>query len=353
MSIFVERQYINEISGYLDLFAWSKEYVANFRCNICGDSDSDATKKRGFFVRSDTDGFIYKCHNCGAALKLSTYLKEYFPEEYSRYSRDMYFERGGSKREEKVRPKQKPVSNRITKSLTGNKARKVQREPVLDNMISIADMDPEHPCRQYVEGRAIPEKHFKILYYAENFREAVAPMCEDHSEEDIRRIPCDQRLVIPFFDANGKLKAVQGRALDPKSTLRYATVKRNEDVNKIYGEERVIPNRTTLVVEGPIDSLFLPNCKASADADLLTVNGDIYIPDNQYRNKEICDRISKWIELGVKVVLFPPDLEWKDINDMVDPRKGNMSSRELLQLIADNVYSGLSAKLKFASLRKC
>ena len=58
------------------------------------------------------------------------------------------------------------------------------------------------------------------------------------------------------------------------------------------------------------------------------------------------------IDKGVKVVLFPPDGPWKDINDMVMPSKGNMSIQDLLKLIAKNVYQGMAASLQFAELRK-
>ncbi|AFO10236.1 DNA primase [Escherichia phage ECML-4] len=58
------------------------------------------------------------------------------------------------------------------------------------------------------------------------------------------------------------------------------------------------------------------------------------------------------IDSGVKVVLFPPEIPWKDINDMVHPDKGNIPIRDLLQIIAKNVYQGLAASLRFSDLRK-
>ena len=217
-------------------------------------------------------------------------------------------------------------------------------------MLRLDLLPPDHKARQYAQWRGLPESTLSLLYYTQHFRQDLLQF-ETNPEKQLK-IPDDERLVIPFWTQDGRMKIVQGRAFDKNATLRYATVKPKDEDTKVYGEDRVNIHKTKLVVEGPIDSLFLPNCLASADADLLSVKGDIYIPDNQYRNPQVCDGIQKMIDKGVKVVLFPPDVPWKDINDMVMPSKGNMSIQDLLKLIAKNVYQGMAASLQFAELRK-
>ena len=75
----------------------------------------------------------------------------------------------------------------------------------------------------------------------------------------------------------------------------------------------------TYVVEGPIDSLFLDNCIAVAGADFtrLEKENTTIIFDNERRNVELLKQIEKTIELGYKIVLWPDDLQEKDINDMI------------------------------------
>jgi hypothetical protein len=105
------------------------------------------------------------------------------------------------------------------------------------------------------------------------------------------------------------------------------------------------------VVEGQFDSLFVDNCVASGDASLLGVvdyfpTGDwTLIYDNEPRNKQICHHILTAIDRGCKVVIFPTELEWKDINDMV--QKGGMSLNDIRNLIRDNTYKGALAMLRF------
>ncbi|AIM51461.1 putative DNA primase subunit [Dickeya phage phiDP23.1] len=246
-------------------------------------------------------------------------------------------------------PSLKPLPKLTQTARIGSVAAK-RDESLFGNMLRLDLLPPDHKARQYVQWRGLPESTWSLLYYTQSFREDLK-LFETDPEKQLK-IPDDERLVIPFWTQDGRMKIVQGRAFDKKATLRYATVKPKDEDTKVYGEDRVMFNKTKLVVEGPIDSLFLPNCLASADSDLLSVKGDIYIPDNQYRNPQVCDGIQKMIDKGVKVVLFPPDVPWKDINDMVMPSKGNMLIQDLLKLIAKNVYQGMAASLQFAELRK-
>ena len=150
-------------------------------------------------------------------------------------------------------------------------------------------------------------------------------------------------MVIPFFDMEGKLIAAQGRALG-KNELRYITVKVEEDSLKIYGLDRWNPEDHTYIVEGPIDSMFLPNCLAVAGGDLLTYNGDkektTLIFDNEPRNihtiKKIMDSISK----GWSVVIWSKERKFKDINDLII---SGLSTDEILDMINTRTMKGLEA----------
>ena len=128
------------------------------------------------------------------------------------------------------------------------------------------------------------------------------------------------RLVIPFFDKSGKMFAFQGRAFG-KETPRYITLKLEENKEKIYGLDRIDYEDQVFVVEGPLDSLFLDNCLAVAGADFnllkLEPTTTTVIYDNEPRNKHTVERMFKSVDRNYNVVVWPGDLKYKDINDMV------------------------------------
>ena len=180
----------------------------------------------------------------------------------------------------------------------------------------------------------------------------LLPKYPNHGKQIIN----DARLVIPFYDENDELIAVSGRALETgDKLLRYVTIRTNESQNKlIYGLDRIKSSEKILLVEGPIDSLFLNNCLASGDANLaLTakdISGDVtLIFDNEPRNKEIVKMIQSAINLNHNVVIWPNTVTGKDINEMI--LNGN-SPGEIEKIISRNTFNGIEAQLKFNMWKK-
>ena len=124
----------------------------------------------------------------------------------------------------------------------------------------------------------------------------------------------------------------------------------NDDAPKIYGLDTIRGDAPVFVTEGPFDSTFIRNsiamCGADADVSRWGINNPIYIYDNEPRNKEIVNRISKTIDRGYQVIIWPDHINVKDINDMV------MSGLDVQNLVESNIYSGLQAKLKFTNWKK-
>ena len=157
------------------------------------------------------------------------------------------------------------------------------------------------------------------------------------------------RLLIPFRDEEGEVFAYQGRAFGNEQP-KYLTIKLNESKNKIFGLDRINKEKQIYVVEGPIDSLFLDNCIAVAGSDLNKIEGDLTIIfDNEPRNREIVKQIEKAINSGRNIVLWPESMKYKDINDMI---LGGYSKSEIQQIIMDNTFSGVEAKLRFTEWKK-
>jgi len=87
---------------------------------------------------------------------------------------------------------------------------------------------------------------------------------------------------------------------------------------------------------------------AGSDADVRTFGWSnyIWIFDNEPRNREIVARISKVIDRGDQVVIWPKKIQQKDINDMF------LAGHDVQTLVQSNVYQGLEATLKFNDWKK-
>ena len=119
----------------------------------------------------------------------------------------------------------------------------------------------------------------------------------------------------------------------------------------IYGQERINNRNKKYCVEGPLDSLFLPNCMAMAGVKFNVFDKDtIIVLDNEKRNKEIVNSIEKFITNGYSVCIWPDDMDGKDINEMI--LKG-YTSESILDIIDNNIYSGLQANFALSRWRKC
>ena len=71
----VDSKYIGLVSPRLQKFKKVKNNLFNFRCPICGDSKKNKSKTRGYFytIKADVN---FRCHNCGASMTFSNFLKE-------------------------------------------------------------------------------------------------------------------------------------------------------------------------------------------------------------------------------------------------------------------------------------
>jgi alkyl sulfatase BDS1-like metallo-beta-lactamase superfamily hydrolase len=85
-----------------------------------------------------------------------------------------------------------------------------------------------------------------------------------------------------------------------------------------------------------------------SDVDIGTFNWSdyIYVFDNEPRNREIVNRISKTINRGDKVIIWPTSIQQKDINDMV------LAGLNVMDVLKSNTYTGLEAKIKFNNWKK-
>ena len=326
MSNYVDLKYINILSARLEQFKQKGKNLFNFRCPYCGDSQKDKTKARGYLYAVKNDMF-YKCHNCGIGTNMPNFIKDRDQKLYSEYCLEKF----------KKKPKKEEVDFKP-------KFDKVEFDD-LNLGMKISDLKDTHPAKKFVLDRKIPRDKLDLLYCCNRFMTLVNRVKPGTFKDVTKDYP---RLIIPFYDESGKLFAFQGRAFG-KEQPKYITIKLDESKQKVYGLERVNFLQPIKVVEGPIDSLFLDNCLASAGADLKNVKKSLpedqitYIYDNEPRNREIIKHMYSVIDKGYSLVIWPDDLKHKDINDMII---SGLTSEQITDIIHNNTFSGLAATAK-------
>ncbi len=314
----------------------------NFSCPYCGDSKTDKRKARGY-IYQQKGKLRYHCHNCGIpgvdVPKLIKHLDQGLYDEYVK-------EKLTDLREERVDPLHEFV----------NKMKKPTfiKDTPLKKLKKISQFSADSVVKKYIEQRKIPTKYHYKLFFCKEFKKWV----NEFKPGQFESIENDEpRLVIPFIDQEGNLFAVQGRSFRKNTNLRYITIMFDEEKPKLFGLDTIDTKLPIYTVEGPIDSMFLPNCLASAGSDitsnLCTVSEDksnfVIIYDNEPRNKEIVKKVEKAIEAGYPVCIWPDNIEQKDINDMV---LAGMKLRKIVETIQESTYTGLEAKLKFQQWKK-
>jgi len=336
MSIITDTKYLSLLSPRLDRFKKVRDYLWNFRCPQCGDSHKSKSKARGYVYRKKTDLF-FKCHNCGVGQSVGNLIKDLDPYLHKQYIMERYRAGETGKRKSKApefkfeTPKFKPKKTTI-------------------DLPSIESLPKEHYARVYCEGREIPQQFMDKIFYTEDFKNWALSVCQVDYSNLMGKEP---RLVIPFFDKDNQLIGAQGRALQ-ESKIRYVTVKVHEDAPKVFGLERWNSDQHTYLVEGPIDSLFLPNCLAMAGADMsdlsiLDKNKTTLIFDNEPRNFQIARSMIKSLQDGWKIVVWPNSITCKDINDMV---LTSIKDARLVEIINKNTYSGQRGEWEVHSWKK-
>lgn len=312
----------------------SSAFKLRCRCPVCGDSKSDENKAR-FWARGVDDTVLLHCFNCEYSANIVRYLKEYEEELYREYlveKRKSQFTYTPPKKEES-KPKEKAYVEYLPYS------------------VRIDTLSEDNKIVQYIKKRKLPSSAYSKIYFTKEWQKLV-----NEINPGTYSYPRDEmRLVIPIFSKEGKIESFQGRALKKDDSRKYITIKADENASKIYGLERVKEDNPIFVMEGPIDSLFIPNAIAitGGSLDLNEVpfpEKRIWVMDNEPRHPDTIKRMTKLVKAGEKVVFWDKwNVEGKDINEFVINGATRMN---ILQYILGNYESGLKAKLRLAKYAK-
>tara|TARA_Y100000593_G_scaffold58778_1_gene109148 strand:- start:415 stop:1386 length:972 start_codon:yes stop_codon:yes gene_type:complete len=319
----VDSKYIGLVSSRLQKFKRVKADLYNFRCPICGDSQKHKNKARGYFyqVKTNTN---YKCHNCGASLSFNNFLKQIDSTLHKQYTMEKF--RDGH----------------TGKNFVVDEPKFDFKKPIFKKKLDLPKASEVSISKKYLEKRKIDPVNF---YFAEKFKEWTNTQKQtfDFITKD------ESRIVIPMYDTECNLIGFQGRSLGPNS-VKYITIMLNDDAPKIYGLDKINDKEPIYITEGPFDSTLVENSVAmcGSDIDIRTFGWSnyIWVYDNEPRNREIVTRLSKTIDRGDKVIIWPSQIVDKDINDMI------LSGHNVMSILKMNTYSGLEAKVQFNNWKK-
>ena len=318
----VDSKYIGLVSSRLQKFKRVKADLYNFRCPICGDSQKNKSKTRGYLYSVKAD-MNFRCHNCGASMTFSNFLKEMDPSIHKQY----VFERFKVGKTGRGTVVEEPKFNFEAPKF----------KPKLD--LPKASENPD--AKKYLEDRKLDSTKF---YYTDRFK-----AWSNSQKKMFDSVKYDEpRIIFPLFYKN-TLVGFQGRSLGP-SKVKYITVMINDDAPKIYGLDNIRTDAPVFITEGPFDSTFIRNsiamCGADADVSCWGVSTPVWVYDNEPRSNEISSRIFRTIAKGESVVIWPNNIHEKDINDMV------LAGHDVQSVVESNVYSGLQAQLQFNTWKR-
>lgn len=345
MSDWITTKYIGLLGSRLRNFKRKSAKLYNFSCPLCGDSTSKKSKARAYFYEKENK-FLFHCHNCGVSSQFDKFLKRI---DYNLYS-EMNLERvqdlvdlkkPDDKFEEFVNKMKKPV---------------FMKDGPLKGLKKISQLSPTHECKMFVDSRKIPNPYHAKLFFVPNFMEYVNTLVPNKFSKEALKHD-EARLVIPFFDKEKNVFALQGRSLYKKSEVKYIMIVLDSDKPKIYGLDTVDFSKKVYVFEGPIDSMFIPNSIAVGGGEMVSALFDlkehkdnlVIVYDNEKRSPETKTKIEKCILNGYSVCIWPDNLDHKDINDMV---LAGLSSDFIKFIIDSHTKKDLEASMALAAWSK-
>jgi|TARA_B100000073_G_C23715715_1_gene565848 hypothetical protein len=336
MTLRIDTKYAGFISSRVSQFKLksSSPYLANLRCPICGDSQKNKFKARGYIYTKGVQ-LNYKCHNCNYGATFGNFLKTIDSALWSSWRVESFKEKGYAPIQ-KIK-KETPI---------------VIKQTSLDVLFpKLSSLSCPHSALTYLSKRKIPQHVLSRLYYCDNSQKLESI---DNSFKDMV-LDDKPRIIIPAYSKTGSLIGVTCRDITDTSNLRYLALKINKSYPMIFNLDVVDTSKRIYCVEGALDSFFLPNCVAVGSSNLSVISKVIdrknatLIFDNEPRNREIIRIMEKASRHNFSVCVWSNKVKQKDINDMI---QSGMSEIELIDIINKNTFSGLELQLKIKEWKR-
>lgn len=356
MSLFTDIEYLHQISYQLPRFKRIDDRTFNCRCPICGDSQKNPNKARGYFYQHG-QRLNYKCHNCQLSTTFRSFLKKFDQNTFDSYIRENYKNDNETvNTRKKIVRKTSPIVTEPPTSPVDEEKNEIDTSvvsPPKNPFKTVLDLSDDHPVIEYMLSRKIPLDKYGNFFYIDHMIDIVKdyPKYKELIRTD------EMRIVIPFHDKNGVLIGATCRALDDSITPRYVELKFDEESTLAFGMDTVNTKDTVYIVEGAIDSCFVDNSIAVAGMAMqkikalgLQKENCVLVLDNQPKHRDVVSAMDKFINDGYKVCIWPSVLEGKDINAMVI--HGELDEDDVTKIIRNNTFSGLKARLNFNNWKR-
>ena len=153
MNSYIDVKYVSLISPFLQQYKKKGDFLWNFRCPYCGDSQKSRTKARGFVYRKKNDLF-YKCHNCGVGTTLGKLIEYLDSKTYNDYILERYKKGVKTNNPEPEFKFDEPV---------------FRTKGVLKNLKSISDLSPTTQQGKLLKKDLFHPTHSPIYIYVSHF----------------------------------------------------------------------------------------------------------------------------------------------------------------------------------------
>lgn len=346
MDTYADKKYVSLIAPRIDKFHWKSPNLGLGRCPFCGDSKKNPNKTR-FYFYVQSQRWHTKCHNCGYANSFGTFLKQFDASLHKEYT----LEHIGFRRKEDDQAAS-DAEFMVRADIRYDTSEAFQ---ALRKLKKISSLRPEHPAGRYVRERLIPNEYHALLQWCPNFMEWSNQLVPGKFKPAAIKAHDEGRVIIPFINKHRRFFGYTGRSLAAEAEVRYITIVLNGLEILLWGLDRHDPKRKAWVVEGPIDAMFIPNTIALAGSGIssLTKVGErdslIVAYDNEPRSKETKAKILSAIDNGYPVVIWPDDLEPKDINKMV---LAGYSISHIENMMQRHTYKGIGARMRLDAWSK-
>jgi hypothetical protein len=333
---FIDQKYIRFLSGRLKSFTDKGNGVFEFT-HQCESPDS--RKRRGYFYKKGT-GYNFFCHNCQESTKFFKFLQKEDMLLYKEYQLEVF--------------KDSMAANKKSEpDKTPDKKEEIRHLIETTGLIPYSELPKTHPAWKYVLKRKLPESLHSDIYYCRDFFPWAAQFNKAFAKTTVK----EPRLILPYRNRNGDIVGFTCRAYG-KSERKYIEIKITPEAEMIYGLDRVNTAKAIIAVEGPIDSMFLPNAIAVGGAsyrgDFFTKykHSIIVVPDNDWkRNKDVLKQIETLARGGYKIALLPDEFKSKDINHAIETEEH--TAEDITNMIYTSVKHGPELLLDIAFRRKC
>lgn len=313
----------------------------NFRCNVCGDTEKNRNKKSAYlWLRYNSklkcDTWQFYCHrgSCETSMLAEIWLQKYFPANFQQYQKDLLSISEETK--EEIKKSEHQYEIRKKQEVEENKIEELENVKFFEPISEGKGKEFEDAIK-ICENRLIDKEIWKNWFVARD---------EKNKLNKYRN-----RIIIPFFDDNDEIYYWQARKIYDWMEPKYLNRKDNRDI-AVYNAFKVDKTKEVIVVEGPIDSLFLNNSIAILGTNI-TENAQLMIKDlNKFylfdNDKAGYKKSLEYLLSGNYVFLwklFLKDLDInkkiKDVNDLVldiPELKGNLDYPILSKYFSNNVF---------------